>query len=119
MAQVTLNRVLDDIKNLDPDELHKVENAIRARLPVQISKIASPRLTPVQIEVANVLLRETIVTLPVPMGTDNESIDADLAVEYSDNHLPSATPSASSGRDCVGRSGAARTSPLTAGVPRR
>ena len=39
-----------------------------------------------QIEAANALLRETIVTLPQSLGVDNASIDADLAREYGDDH---------------------------------
>ena len=82
MAQAILNRVLDDIKALNPQELQMVELAVRARLPAQHHMAASPVLTPEQIEEANALLRETIVMLPHATGADNESIDADLAHEY-------------------------------------
>jgi hypothetical protein len=86
MAQATLNRVLDDIKTLDPEELQMVEQAVRARLPESRHTGQHRTLTPQQIEAANELLRDTIVTLPQSMGVDNESIDADLAREYGDDH---------------------------------
>ena len=86
MAQASLNRVLEEIKTLEPAELLMVEYAIRARLPEQNSMPTSSKLTHTQIEKANARLRETIVTLSVPVGTENEGIDTDLALEYSDNH---------------------------------
>lgn len=85
MAQAVLNRILDDIKTLDPGELRKVEQAIRAQIPEQTGPVY-PNLTSEQIEAANALLRETIVTLSYATGADNESIDADLAREYGANH---------------------------------
>jgi hypothetical protein len=81
MAQAILNRILDDIKTLDPGELLRVEQAIRAQMPPQTAPVY-PELTPEQIEAANALLRETIVTLSYATGADNDSIDADLAREY-------------------------------------
>ena len=47
-----------------------------------------PRGEPTQQEIdeANRRLRECIVDLGYATGTDNESIDADLAREYGDNH---------------------------------
>jgi len=85
MAQAILSRVLDDIKILAPDELRQVEEAIRARMPGQ-HIAASTTISPEQIKAANALLRSTIVTLPNPTGADNDSIDADLAREYGDDH---------------------------------
>lgn len=80
MAQAILARMLNDIQTLEPDELQLLELAIRARLPQQNGEIAYA--TPEQIEAANAMLRETFVTLPYVTGADNESIDADLAMEY-------------------------------------
>jgi hypothetical protein len=85
MAQAILSRVLDDIKTLDPGELMTVEQAIRAQMPPQTASVY-PELTLKQIEAANALLRETIVALSYATGADNESIDADLAREYSSAH---------------------------------
>ncbi len=86
MGQAILKRVLDDIKTLELEELQTVEDAIRARLPEQISMVKSSKLSRAHIQAANCQLRETIVKLSVPMGTDNDGIDADLASEYTDNH---------------------------------
>ena len=86
MAQAILSRVLDDINYLDAGELLKVEQAIRARMPEQNAVVPSPTLTPDQIEAANALLRATIVTLPHATGADNDSINADLAREYDEDH---------------------------------
>jgi hypothetical protein len=85
MAQATLNRILDDIKTLDPEELRKVEQAIHARMPAP-NALSSTEPTLEQIEAANALLRETIVTLSYATGADNDSIDADLAREYGADH---------------------------------
>jgi len=85
MAQAILNRVLDDIKSLEPGELRKVEEAIRARMPEQNPAFPTDPTTE-QIEAANALLRQTIVTLPHLTGANNDSIDADLAREYGDDH---------------------------------
>ena len=85
MAQAILSRVLDDIKTLDPGELLKVEQAIRARMPEQTVP-SFPALTPEQVEAANALLRTTIVTLPHAVGANNDSIDADIAHEYDVDH---------------------------------
>jgi type VI protein secretion system component VasK len=81
MAQAILNRILDDIKTLDSGELLTVEQAIRAQMRPQTAPVY-PELTPEQIEAANALLRETIITLSYTTGADNDSIDADLAREY-------------------------------------
>ena len=86
MARATLNRVLDDIKTLNPEELQMVDQAVRTILPEAQCTGTFRKLAPEQIEAANALLRETIVTLPYVMGADNESIDADLAHEYGDDH---------------------------------
>jgi hypothetical protein len=85
MAQAILSRVLDDIKTLEPGELLQVEEAIRARMPEQNSAF-HPALTSEQIKAANALLRKTIVRLPHATGDDNDSIDADLAREYGEDH---------------------------------
>lgn len=45
------------------------------------------QVTPVEIEAANAKLRETIITLGYSTGSDNESIDADLAREYGEDHF--------------------------------
>ena len=86
MAQATLKRVLDDIETLDTEELQKVDQAIRARLPQQPGETTFTPPTPERIESANALLRNTVVTLGHATGADNESIDADLAREYGDDH---------------------------------
>ena len=88
MAQATLTRVLDDIQTLEPEELQMVEKAIRARQPESHAAGTYPSLTAGQIEAANALLRETIITLPHATGADNDSIDADLAREYDEDHAP-------------------------------
>ena len=85
MAQAILNRVLDDIKTLDTVELLKVEQAIRSQLPEPYTPV-NPEVTPEQIEAANALLRNTIITLSHATGADNERIDADLACEYEADH---------------------------------
>ena len=86
MAQATLNRILDDIKTLDSEELLKVEQAIQARIPTQNApSYQEPTLE--QIEAANALLRETMVTLSYATSADNEGIDADLAREYGADHV--------------------------------
>jgi hypothetical protein len=78
MAHI-LTRVLEDIKYLGAEELQAVDRAIRARQPQLNNVDGSPSFIQEQINAANAALRETIVTLPITGGTDNESIDADLA----------------------------------------
>ena len=86
MAQTMLNRVLEEIQQLDSEDLLQVEQAIRVRLSP--SDGSSPKLMPTAEEImaANTLLRETIVTVNRATGVDNESIDTDLAREYGDDH---------------------------------
>ena len=77
MAQATLTRVLNDIQTLEAEELQMVEKAIRARQPESHGAGRYLSLTAGQIEAANTLLRETIVTLPHATGADNDRIDMD------------------------------------------
>ena len=84
MAAVILERILHDLPNLDLGELRVVEQAIHAQRSSEYANDSRP--TPAEIEAANALLWETIVTLPTPTGEDNEQIDADLGREYGDDH---------------------------------
>ena len=58
---------------------------IAAKLGDQNGRSA-PRPSAKDIDLANRLLRETIVDYGFATGIDNEQIDADLAREYGDDH---------------------------------
>lgn len=45
-------------------------------------------VTEAEREASNARLRAAVVWLDAPTGVDNESIDADLAREYADDHAP-------------------------------
>lgn len=45
-----------------------------------------PPLTPEERAADSALLRQFVVSLGHPTGSDNDAIDADLAREYGDNH---------------------------------
>ncbi len=102
MSDTTLSRVLDDIGALNFEELQLVDRAIGARTSLAFNSNGSA--TKDQIDVANALLRDTIVALPAASGEKNEGIDADLARVYcamsatrTGNYFPPATSQPSNG----------------------
>lgn len=57
-----------------------------ARRPIPPTTNPRPEPTHEEIDAANARLRQIMVDLGYATGTDNESIDADLAREYGDDH---------------------------------
>ncbi len=67
MAQVTLERILQDIKTLEPDELMQVQQAVQAQL-------APAGYAPEEERVLQEMLKVGLLTETKPRRTDRQSV---------------------------------------------
>ena len=67
MAQVTLERILKEIKNLEPEELLQVQQAIQARL-------APADYSPEEEQVLQEMLKVGLLTEIKPRRTDRQGV---------------------------------------------
>ncbi len=83
MAQATLNRILEEVETLEPEEVAFLARTLGSRVE---SKTERRELTAEEFAAEIARFHSTMFRLDAPSGADNESIDADLGREYGDDH---------------------------------